>query len=276
MTALRSNIHTHSTYADGRDAPEDMLRAALRLGFHTLGFSEHGRADYDDCAMPADVEPLYRADILRLKAKYAGRIDVLLGYEHDWLSPPTPDRYDYIIESVHYLRAGGGFVCVDDTRDILTDAIDKHFGGDPYAMCREYFRTVAESCQSGAQVLGHMDLVMKFNERRDLFDDADSRYLKCALEAADAAADSGMLIEINTGAIARGYRTQPYPGPAILRRLAERGARIVVTSDCHNSDYLDCGFADAAALARGCGFRTAWQYRGAQLEEYPLEDIVNG
>ena len=268
---LLSNIHTHSTYADGRDAPEDMLRAALRLGFHTLGFSEHGHADYDDCSMPRASEPLYRAEILSLREKYAGQIDVLLGYEHDWLTPPSPDAYDYVIESVHYIRAGDGLVCVDESREIFETAIQQRFGGDPYALCREYFRKVAASCAgSDAQVLGHMELVMKFNEKRDIFDDADPRYLSCALEAADVAADSGMLVEINTGAIARGYRTKPYPGETILRRLAERKARIIITSDCHNSDYLNCGFEDAMALAKSCGFRTAWQYRGMKQEEYPL------
>lgn len=265
-----SNIHTHTTYADGRDAPEAMIRAALRLGFHTLGFSEHGHADYDDCSMALDAEPKYRAEILSLRAKYAGQIGVLLGYEHDWLAPPVKDRYDYIIESVHYVRSGGALVCVDESRQTLISAVERHFGGDYYALCREYFRAVSESCASAAQVLGHMDLIMKFNEARTLFDDADPRYLKYALEGADAAAESGMLIEINTGAIARGYRTVPYPGEAILRHLAERKARIIITSDCHNADYLDCGFQQAADIARACGFKTAWMYRGAQQVEYAL------
>ena len=270
MTLL-SNIHTHTTYADGRDAPEEMIRAALRLGFHTLGFSEHGHADYDDCSMPLASEALYRAEITALRDKYAGQIDVLLGYEHDWLSPPSPDEYDFTIESVHYVRAGGEYLCVDDTRAILESAVRRHFGGDPYALCKAYFRTVAESCAgSAADVLGHMELVMKFNEARDLFDDGDPRYLGPALEAADCAAGSGMLVEINTGAISRGYRTRPYPGEAILRRLAERKARIIITSDCHNSDYLNCAFGDAAELARACGFKTAWQYRGQRQEEYAL------
>ena len=118
----RSNIHTHTTYADGRDMPEDMLQAALWLGFHTLGFSEHGHADYDDCSMPAEVEPVYRAEILRLRDRYAGQIDVLLGYEHDWLTPYPADRYDFVIESVHYVRAGDALVCVDESRPILENA----------------------------------------------------------------------------------------------------------------------------------------------------------
>ena len=267
---LLSNIHTHSAYADGRDTPEAMIKAALRLGFHTLGFSEHGHADYDDCSMPLTSEAAYRREITALREKYAGQIDILLGYEHDWLSPPSPDRYDYTIESVHYVRTGDVLVCVDESRAILENAIERHFGGDPYALCASYFRTVCESCASPAEILGHMELVMKFNEKRDLFDDADPRYVRPALEAADCAAESGMLVEINTGAIARGYRTQPYPGAAILRRLAARGARVIITSDCHDSHFLDCGFGDAQSLARACGFKTAWQYRGRSLEEYAL------
>ena len=268
---LKSNIHTHSTFVDGRDAPEAMVEAALKLGFHTLGFSEHGVAEYDDCSLSPAAEKEYRREILRLRTEYADRIQLLLGYEHDWLSPFPEYPYDYVIESVHYLRAGGEVFSVDNTPEILKTAIERHYGGDPYAMCRAYFRTVAESCEkSPARFLGHIELVMKFNERRDLFDDADPRYLACALEAADSAADSGKFVEINTGAIAKGYRTQPYPGPAMLRRLAERGAPVIFSSDCHDARYLDCGFDDAQALAKACGFRTAWQMRGDALEEFPL------
>ena len=55
-----------------------------------------------------------------------------------------------------------------------------------------------------------------------------------------------------------------------LRRLHEAGARVMISSDCHDARYLDCGFADAAELARSCGFETAWMMRGDRFEEYPL------
>ena len=266
-----SNIHTHTVLVDGKDTPEEMVQAALALGFHTLGFSEHGYSGLGSCCMPQDTEPRYRAEIRRLREKYAGRIHILLGYEHDYPSASDLAEYEYAIESVHYLRAGGEWFAVDNTRPILEDAVRRHFGGDPYAMCREYFRTVNESIrQTQALVLGHIELVMKFNEKRDLFDDADPRYLKCALETAELAALSGRLVEINSGAISRGYRTQPYPGPAMLRLIREKGGRIILTSDCHDRRFLDCNFAESAALARACGFKTAWQMRGDRLEEYPL------
>ena len=269
--STRSNIHCHTSFVDGRDTAEEMVQAALALGFHTLGFSEHGHADYDDCSMTPEQEPVYRAEILRLREKYAGRIHILLGYEHDWFSPASEEPCDYYIESVHYLPGGDGYWSVDWTRQKLEAAIARYYGGDPYAMCRHYFRAVCESIEgTNAAVLGHIELVMKFNERRDLFDDADPRYLDPALECAETAARSGRLVEINTGAIARGYRTQPYPGETMLKRVQACGGRIILTSDCHNSDYLDCGFARAAALARACGFRTAWEYRGNKAVEYEL------
>lgn len=267
----RSNVHSHTTFSDGKNTAEEMVQAALALGFHTLGFSEHGPADYDSAAMPAERMGDYRAEILRLREKYAGRIHILLGLEHDWLSPAAPDNLDYAIESVHYVQKDGQLWCMDWTREKQEIAIREHYGGNPYALCRDYFRTVCESIVgTSADILGHIELIMKFNEARNLFDDADPRYLGPALECAELAAKSGRLVEVNTGAIARGYRTQPYPGAAMLRRVAECGGRIILTSDCHNRDHLDCAFAGAARLARACGFKTAWEYRGAEAVEYKL------
>ena len=137
-----SNIHTHTTFADGRDTPEKMVRAALALGFHTLGFSEHGYADYDDCCMKPDQEPLYRAEVLRLRKEYTGQIKILLGYEHDWFSPVYTSEYDYYIESVHYLP-----------------------GGDSYAYTAAYFRRLGQWADTfPGQIVGHADLVTKFTQ----------------------------------------------------------------------------------------------------------------
>ncbi len=70
----------------------------------------------------------------------------------------------------------------------------------------------------------------------------------------DAAVEAGCLIEINTGAIARGYRQTPYPRRFLLERVRARGGRIVLSSDAHSAAAVACGLADAAALARSVGF----------------------
>ena len=44
---ITSNPHTHSTYVDGKNTLEEMIEAALSLGFNALGFSEHARQTVD-------------------------------------------------------------------------------------------------------------------------------------------------------------------------------------------------------------------------------------
>lgn len=268
----KSNVHTHTNFADGKHTPEEMVLSAIEKGFHTLGFSEHGYAPHDLYAMSREQEPVYRDEIRRLKAKYADRISLLLGYEHDFFAPPFDvSEYDYYIKSVHSVKKNGEIIIVDESRDYQLNAIRTHFGGDPYAFCREYFRTVSQSCEHrDALVIGHVELAMKFNENRDIFDDEDPRYLKYAYEMAECVANTGCLVEVNTGAISRGYRKEPYPGRAVLRKLHELGARIILTSDCHHADWLECGIEQAAEICKECGYRTAWMMRGNKQVEYEL------
>ena len=64
----------------------------------------------------------------------------------------------------------------------------------------------------------------------------------------------GVALEINTGAVARGYRTTPYPGNALLRKLREFGGEIILNSDCHHAPQLCFGFDQAVELAQAAGF----------------------
>ena len=40
MTYLQ-NLHTHTTYCDGRDTPVEMIESAIAQGFDSIGFSGH-------------------------------------------------------------------------------------------------------------------------------------------------------------------------------------------------------------------------------------------
>ena len=62
--------------------------------------------------------------------------------------------------------------------------------------------------------------------------------------------------EVNTGAIARGYKTQPYPAMPFLKEFFACGFGAIITSDCHNKDYLDCGFDLAREMLSEAGFRS--------------------
>ena len=119
-----------------------------------------------------------------------------------------------------------------------------------------YYKTLAELPQYGSfDIIGHFDLITKHSDNRVFFDETSKEYLDAAFEAAEALAGKIPLFEVNTGAIARGYRKTPYPSIPIIKRLRELGFGAVITSDCHNKKMIDCNFDEAAELLKLCGFK---------------------
>ena len=108
--------------------------------------------------------------------------------------------------------------------------------------------------RTGCDWIGHFDLVTKFNERAPAFDEESPRYLRRALEVMEHLVRSGTAFEVNTGAMARGYRTAPYPGRKLLCALREFGGEIILNSDSHHTSHLCHGFPEAAELVRAAGF----------------------
>lgn len=267
---FRSCAHNHTVFCDGKSTPEEMVRKAIDLGFISLGFSGHGYSPYDPTGMPRKDEVKYREEIKRLQQIYGDRLEILLGVEHDSLMPYDPFPYDYMIESIHNLYKDRYTYSVDWDQPHLEESIRIH-GGDVYHYCKVYFETCAETyLSSPAQIAGHVDLVCKFNEKVPLFDENDPRYLAAAFEALDCALEKDMVIEVNTGAMARGYKTVPYPAPALLKRVKEKGGKVMVNSDCHDAKNLLFGYDVASELLLSCGFDSAMILRKHGFEEVAL------
>lgn len=270
---LRSNAHCHTTFCDGKNTPEEMIQAALERDFVSLGFSIHGWTPYEPTPVNMEKEAEYRAELRRLREKYRGQIEILIGAERDYLYERDFSGYEYLIDSAHCLLREGEYLFVDRSEACTAENVRRFFGGDYYAYCRAYFAQEAELCsRSDAAFIGHIDLVRKFNAGNKHFDEDDPRYLAPALEAAEIAVRRGLPIEMNSGAINRGYQTTPYPGPALLRRIRELGGEIIINSDAHRADHLDGGFETCIQAARACGFDHALRLRTGGFEEVPLTD----
>ena len=110
---LRSNAHTHTLYCDGKNAPEEMVQAALERNFVSLGFTIHGWTPYELTPVTLEKEALYRDEVRRVREKYLGQIEILLGAERDALYPRDFSQYEYLIDSTHYFPVNGEYVCVD-------------------------------------------------------------------------------------------------------------------------------------------------------------------
>ena len=135
------DLHMHTVWSDGTNTAEEMVQEAIRKGLETVGISDHSSGD--PCGMKMETVPEYKAEIARLKAKYAGKIRVLCGLERDFISDDFRP-YDYVIGSVHYLYLDGQYVAIDEYPEDVTAAAEKYFGGDVISLCEEYYRTLAD------------------------------------------------------------------------------------------------------------------------------------
>ena len=262
---ITSNLHTHTLYCDGKDTPEQLVLQAIALGFDTIGFSGHVYTGFDESyCMSRENTARYKAEIGRLKQTYQGQIRVLCGIEQDYYAEASTAGYDFVIGSVHYVHKDGEYIPVDLSAEVLTSAINWHWGGDAYAFVAQYYALVAGVVhKTGADIIGHFDVVTKFNGTLRLFDQTDPRYTRAALQAADALLASGKLFEINTGAMARGLTTEPYPAYWLVDYIHAHGGKLTLSSDCHGRENLAYGFDEVERHMQAKGY-PLWRFLGRE------------
>ena len=268
-------LHTHSILCDGKDTLEEMVQTAIEKGFDSIGFSGHSFMDiYAEFSMGEEKVAVYKAEIARLQQVYGDQIRIYCGLEKDNYTTLSTDGYDYLIGSVHVMRYEDELLFIDWTAERTRENIEKVFNGDGIAYARHYFQTVADLPNHGSfDILGHFDLLTKFNEKEpDLFDTTCDAYRAAATEAAEALVGKVKYFEVNTGAISRGYRTTPYPDPYIIKEMKRLGFGAIISSDCHDLNFLDCGYEDAKRLLKDAGFTEHYVLMDEGFVAIPLED----
>ncbi len=270
--SVLSTMHSHNTFCDGKNTPEEMAKKAFELGFVSFGFSSHSYLPYENgYALTLEDEKNYRNEILRLKKLYQGKMDILLGLELD-LDSPAPDfKYDFLIGSVHQLHINGKIFPIDINKNTLEECI-REFGGIEKLIKEYYSLVLCSSLREGIDIVGHFDLIEKFNEGCKLFDSNNKEYLEIAFDTVDAILKKrpNIVFEVNTGAIGRGYRTTPYPQMPILKYLVKSGAKIMINSDTHSVDTIDAGYNTAVKLCRTAGLKEIYRLRNFGFEKFKI------
>ena len=272
--SILSSAHVHTTYCDGKTPAADMARAALDKGFISLGFSSHAPQHFDfPCCVRPEREADYKEEIRGLQKEYAGRMTIYLGTERDYFSCADPAGYEYFLAGVHYLPFGDGqYAAVDGAADQLARYIREECGGDGMELARRYYTMLRDYVmESHPSIIAHFDLIRKNNARLHFLDEDSPAYRRLALETLEAVKDSGALLEVNTGGIARGYLPTPYPDGFLLAAWKSWGGQVIVNSDCHDARLLDCCFDDAEALLRSLGYDHAVRLGKSEMwERFPL------
>lgn len=267
MPIIKSNVHTHTTFCDGKDSMEDMVKGAIAVGFDTLGLSFHSYTAFDPSYCIRDYLA-YMKEYERLKRAYAEDIYLLNGVELD-LYGECPSIRDYVIGSVHYLKEGGRHYPIDHSAHGFSKLIERVYRGDVFAAIERFYAQVAELAERvKPDVYGHFDYIGCYNSDGSFFDEGDPRYKRAALAAAEKLPE-GAVVEVNLGRAFRG-KGDIYPSEWLVCALNELGCRLMLSSDAHKKEALGFMFDETCARLKGLGIKSLVRYHGRGLEEVEL------
>lgn len=273
----KQNLHTHTSYDHGKDTVEEMVQTALAKGFTTLGFSGHGtNRPLAPTSMSSSAAIAYKKAVLEAKEKYKNQIEIFLGIEQDSMAPLEDEDLDYKIGSVHYLCHEDQVLPLDESPELFEYIRDTFYDGDIRKMIAGYYAAVENMMDTQTfDIVGHIDLISKFNEHEEYFPFDADWYLSLAEHAVQKGIDKGLIFEMNTGAVARGNRETAYPSPSLLKYMADHGARLCINTDCHDRNYLDCQMDLCIERARKAGFETLTRLSKNGFIEVPIEHFTS-
>jgi len=251
---IRVDLHNHTTRCNHAEGTVDeYIQRAIELGIDIYGFSEHAPMDFDEnYRLKFDEMDAYVSDILGAKERYKNNIDILLGYEVDWLQGHIDERVlhadvDYLIGSVHFIDKWGF-----DNPEFIGGWKEK----DIDAIWQAYFDATEAMAKSGKfDIVGHLDLikVFKFMPKQDI------RLL--AKDVLKAIKKSNMVMEINTAGLRKPIG-EMYPSRALVEEAYALDIPITFSSDAHAVEQIGAGYDLATALARDIGYTQAVTFKG--------------
>lgn len=242
----RTDYHMHSSYSDGRSAPEDYIAPAIMAGLSEIGFSEHLTLfkDLEDWNMnPVNISPYInnienlRKNTKNIIIKIGLEVDFFAGKEKEIRDYLSPLPLDYIIGSVHYL----GEKTVDVGPEFYEGkSIDKLF--------ESYIDSVCEAVASDLfDIIGHCDLIRIYGYKPSF--DQEPLYRKLA----KTMKKHNVAFEVNTNG-----RNRPladfYPDRRFLHVFKEENVPVCVNSDAHMPSRVGQYFDEAYELLRYVGF----------------------
>jgi len=245
---------------------EAVVERAVAAGFTHYGLSEHvpryravdlfpGEEDLT----PDDLVRTFQAYAARARAlreRFAGELDLLVGFETerlppgDWAQRMRELRLrfapDYIVGSVHDVD---GHV-IDFSAD-ATRAVAEVVGGVEVLQTR-YFDAVAELVSElRPEVVGHIDLIRKFDGPMPSFSPRVYRHIDTTLEAVRAV--KGVL-DVNCATHRRGLGPV-YPLPEILSRAQRMGIGVTLGDDSHGAHDVGVGLDASLQAIAAAGYR---------------------
>jgi histidinol-phosphatase (PHP family) len=258
----KTDYHIHTSFSDGKSAPEDYIAPAIAAGIREFGFSEHlslFKENQDWCMKPDNVSD-YIKYIEKLKnglnsiiIKTGLEIDFIPGRGKEIADFLSGFELDYRIGSVHYLG--------EKTVDLGPEFYE---GKNIETLYKSYFDHVMDAASSGLfDIIGHCDLIRIFGFKPASDPEPLYRKLAKVLKKNDLA------FELNTNG-----RNRPiadfYPDSRFLHIFREENIPVCVNSDAHTPARIGQYFDEAYALLRSAGYTEMAVFSKRKREMIPF------
>lgn len=262
---MKFDLHTHHERCGHAEGPiERYIEAAIAKGLGVIGISDHSPyfADERDhpepgIAMAKSEFPNYVEEVLRLKERYADRIEVLLGVESDfYLEHAEVYRnvykqypFDYIIGSIH--QVDGRSIFNRRRWDGLTEA-------QKVTVKERYYEQIAHSVRSRMfDILGHIDAMKGYYPA---FSEIRTQAVDDTLKLIG---EYDVAIEINTSGKTKDVGGW-YPADEMLERAHHYGVMVTFGSDAHVPDRVADDWELVRAKLKEIGFKQWCYFRRRQ------------
>jgi len=255
---MRIDLHNHTTRCNhAQGTIDEYIQRAIELNIDVYGFSEHAPMDFDEhYRLKFDEMYAYVSDIQHAKEKYKNDIDILLGYEVDWLQGHMDERVlnaevDYLIGSVHFIDKWGF-----DNPKFIGAWKEKNVD----EIWQAYFEAIEAMAKSGRfDIVGHLDLikVFKFMPKKEI--------KMLAKNALKAIKKSNMVLEINTAGLRKPIG-ELYPSKVLLEEAYALDIPITFSSDAHAVEHIGAGYDLAISMAHDVGYTQAVTFKERQKQ----------
>ncbi len=264
---MKTNFHTHSTLCDGTCSIHEMAETARNHQFSMLGFSGHAPLPFPtDWNMKQEDIPRYYSEIQEARESIGQALTILTGLEIDYIEgiigPKTVNypEITYSIGSVHYINPknsenSSDLFAVDENQEDFDKHVQTYCNGDYEWAVQFYYRSLQNMIAAGGfTILGHLDLIKKNNPGQTRFSETSSFYKDAVMQVVDTLRGTDIIVEINTGGLARGKTQEVYPAHWILKELHARNIPICLNADAHAPEHLYAYYEYALKAALKAGY----------------------
>jgi histidinol-phosphatase (PHP family) len=257
---VKKDGHIHSPFCPhgSKDKMVDYVEKAIQLGFDEISFTEHaplpnGFVDTTptkDSAMSLVDLERYLVEVEKLKIEYKEKLKVNVGLEIDYIEGFEEEtksflndygpKLDDAILSVHFLKNGPRYDCVDYSPDLFNKMISDY--GSIDQIYQRYFETVMFSIMANLGMykpkrMGHITLINKFQKK---FPSKQS-FEKEILELLRMVKEKGYELDYNGAGTAKPLCRETYPPDWVIEEAKKLRIPLVYGSDAHRVKELNQG-----------------------------------